>query len=136
MVLVDTNVLVALIIQNTPWHGQASELFSRDQDWRSEAHALVELSNVLLRLVRVKEIGKAEALTKLHETQNQFSDGLLYLPHNEALSIALQFNCSAYDARFLGVSRELGVKLTTEDAKLRKTAPQLTQSLAEALATV
>ena len=134
MVLVDTNVFVALMIQNTPWNGQATELFSRDPDWRSEAHALVELSNVLLRLVRVKEIGEAEALSKLREAQSQFSEGLLYLPHTEALSIALHLHCSAYDARFLGAARELGVKLTTEDTKLRKAAPELTQSLAEALA--
>ena len=133
MVLVDTNIFIALMIQDTPWHGEATELFSRDPDWRSEAHALVELSNVLLRLVRVKEIGKAEALTKLREAQNQFNDGLLSLPHTEAFSIALQFHCSAYDARFLGLARELGVKLTTEDVKLRKAAPKLTQSLAEAL---
>ena len=135
MVLVDTNIFVALMIQNTPWHGQATELFNRDLDWRSEAHALVELSNVLLRLVRVKEIGEAEALLKLREAQSQFSEGLLYLPHTEALSIAFHHHCSAYDARFLGAARALGIKLTTEDARLRKAAPKLTQSLVEALAT-
>ena len=135
MVLVDTNIFVALMIQNIPWHGQAAELFNRELDWRSEAHALVELSNVLLRLVRVKEIGEAEAMLKLREAQSQFSEGLLYLPHTEALSIALHHQCSAYDARFLGAARELGVKLTTEDTRLRKAAPELTQSLTEALAT-
>jgi predicted nucleic acid-binding protein len=41
---------------------------------------------------------------------------------------------SAYDARFLAVADTLGTKLVTEDAKLRAAAPDLTRSLAQALA--
>ena len=47
---------------------------------------------------------------------------------------ALAHGVSAYDARFLVAARELGVKLVTEDEKLRRAAPELTQSLEEALA--
>ena len=46
---------------------------------------------------------------------------------------AAHYRISAYDAHYLVVARHLGVKLVTEDAWLRKAAPELTQSLAEAV---
>ncbi len=41
---------------------------------------------------------------------------------------------SAYDARFLVVAQTFGGRLVTEDTKLRRAAPGLTQSLEQALA--
>ena len=55
-------------------------------------------------------------------------------PNEQAMRTALAHGVSAYDARFLVAARELGVKLVTEDEKLRRAAPELTQSLEEALA--
>jgi predicted nucleic acid-binding protein len=54
--------------------------------------------------------------------------------HANALRTAAAFGVSAHDARFLVTARASGAKLVTEDARLRKAAPALTQSLAEALA--
>ena len=51
--------------------------------------------------------------------------------HQEVSTMAAHHRVSAYDARYLVVARDLGVKLVTEDVKLRKAAPRLTQSLAE-----
>ena len=59
--------------------------------------------------------------------------GLHAANHHEALALAAQFRVSAYDARYLVVARDLGVKLVTEDAKLRAAAPKLTQTLAAAV---
>ena len=49
------------------------------------------------------------------------------------LQAALEFGISAYDARFVSAARELGVRLVTEDARLRRAAPALTQTIAQAL---
>jgi predicted nucleic acid-binding protein len=49
--------------------------------------------------------------------------------------MAARHNISAYDARFLALADQLGLRLVTEDVRLRAAAPALTQSLAEALAT-
>jgi predicted nucleic acid-binding protein len=57
------------------------------------------------------------------------------IPHAAALSIAVHYGVTAYDARFLALAQQLGRPLVTEDAKLRAAAPGLTQSLNEALAT-
>lgn len=134
MVLVDTNILVALLVRNTPWFDQARALYRRDEDWRSEAHAMVELTNVLTRYVRVGEVELEAALGMLDVAEERFSGGLATVPHGEAMRMALGARVSAYDARFLVAARALGARLTTEDAKLRLAAPDLTQSLVEALA--
>jgi predicted nucleic acid-binding protein len=42
------------------------------------------------------------------------------------------FAISAHDARFLVVAQSLGALLVTEDRKLRRAAPALTQSLEDA----
>jgi predicted nucleic acid-binding protein len=50
------------------------------------------------------------------------------------LRTAAAFGLSAYDARFLAAANASGTKRVTEDAGLRKAAPALSQSLAQALA--
>ena len=64
-----------------------------------------------------------------------FDGKLARIPHASVLAIAARYRVSAYDARFLALADQLGIRLITEDARLRSAAPVLTQSIAEALAT-
>lgn len=134
MLLVDSNVVFSLLVRNTPWHLAARELHGLDGDWRTESHALVEISNVLSRFVRVGELSGAKALALMSEADQHMRPMMLTVAHVEALRVALKHKVSAYDARFLLCVAELGSKLITEDVKLRKSAPGLTQSLEDALA--
>ena len=84
--------------------------------------------------VRTRLASEPEALARLDEAETFLSPGLILVSHRQALIIAMTYKVSAYDARFLVAARELGAKLVTEDAKLRRAAPELTQSLEEALA--
>ena len=56
------------------------------------------------------------------------------LANAQALETAMQYEISAYDARFISLARHLKMKLVTEDAKLRTAVPTWTMSLADALA--
>ncbi|MGH8139010.1 MAG: hypothetical protein ACREVV_12580 [Steroidobacteraceae bacterium] len=47
----------------------------------------------------------------------------------QALETAMQFEISAYDARFITLARHMRLKLVTEDAKLRAAVPDWTVSL-------
>lgn len=134
MVLVDTNVVFSLLISSVPWYGAARELYARDSEWRTESHALVEISNVLSRYVRAREITGAQALALMDEANALTRSRLIAVAHVDALRAALRYKVSAYDARFLVCANDLGAKLVTEDVKLRKAAPRLTQSLQDALA--
>lgn len=134
MLLVDSNIVFALLVHNTPWHQAARKLNELDDDWRTESHALVEISNVLSRYARVGELSSPKAVAVMNEADQRMRPGMLTVEHVEALRVALKYKVSAYDARFLLCAALLGVKLITEDAKLRKAAPSLTRSLQDALA--
>ena len=132
MVVVDTNVLAYLLIEGDRT-ADAQALYARDPDWRSEGFLLVEFSNILATYQRAGSLER-DAAEGLLASAEQILSGSLNLPHSSALGIATEFGVSAYDARFLGAARGLGRKLVTEDAKLRRAAPGLTQSLSQALA--
>jgi predicted nucleic acid-binding protein len=134
MLLVDTNIVFALFVQSTPWFAAVRELYGRDDDWRTESHGLVELSNVLSRYVRAKLLKPADALAVLALAEARLGPRAVTVAHRDALDLALKRKISAYDARFLRAAAMLGVPLVTEDSKLRKAAPELTCSLADALA--
>lgn len=131
MVVVDTNVLAYLLIEGERT-ADAQALYATDPDWRSEGFLLVEFSNVLASYRRTGALRGPVAAELLHTAERVVS-GLIALPHGRALEIAAEFGVSAYDARFLGAAQQLGIKLVTEDAKLRAAAPTLTRSLSQAL---
>jgi predicted nucleic acid-binding protein len=132
MVVVDTNVVAYLLIEGDR-SAESQALYARDPDWRSEGFLLVEFANLLATYVRASKLD-ARAAQGLLATAEQILGGIVNLPHSRALALAGEFGVSAYDARFLAVARNLGAKLVTEDAKLRRAAPALTQTLAQALA--
>lgn len=134
MVLVDTNIVFALLVRSTPLYAAACELHERDSDWRTESHGLVELTNVLSRYVRAKLLKPVDALGVLSLAESRLGSRVVTVAHHDALSMALKHKISAYDARFLCAAEMLGTRLVTEDVKLRKAAPDFTLSLADALA--
>jgi predicted nucleic acid-binding protein len=133
MVVVDTNILAYLLLAGDRT-ADARALLKRDADWRSESFALIEFTNVLATAMRARGLLPRQANTVLEQAQNLMEPGLHAANHADVLALAFQFKVSAYDARFLAVAKTLGKKLVTEDAKLRNAAPEITQSLAEALA--
>src|SRR5438105_10678488 len=133
MLIVDTNVVVYLLIHGDQTRA-AQELRSRDPDWRSEAFLLVEFTNMLASSIATKRMTLSLAQDLLAKASALFDGKLGRIPHRSVLASAARHRVSAYDARFLALADQLGRRLVTEDAKLRATAPALTQSLAEALA--
>lgn len=132
MVVVDTNVVAYLLIEGDRT-AESQALYASDPDWRSEGFLLVEFSNLLATYVRAGKLD-ADTAGRLLAAAEQTLTGIVNLPHARALALAADLGISAYDARFLATARSLGTKLVTEDAKLRRAAPALTQTLAQALA--
>ena len=135
MIAVDSNVLAYLLIDGVRTT-EARLLLERDPDWHSDAFALVELTNILVTMVRAGQLDISRATLALAEAQALLDPGLHFVAHPEALNLANRFRVSAYDARYLGVALALGVRLVSEDRRLRKAAPELTRSLADAIGTI
>src|SRR5881275_3398014 len=134
MILVDTNIIAPLYVRSARTDA-VTQLFALDALWRTEPLALIELSNVLITYERARYITAATARDCLNRAAAFLQPQLFRVSHQAALDAALRYGTTAYDARFLALARQLGVRLVTEDAKLRAAAPRLTQSLTEALAT-
>ena len=133
MKIVDTNIVVYLLLEG-PYSEAARALHAADSDWQSESFLMVEFVNVLTTAMRSARRPLAASLQTLAEAQHIMSTGLRSAEDRDVLNAAAHFGVSGYDARFLVVARALGEPLITEDAKLRRAAPDLTSSLAEALA--
>lgn len=132
MIAVDTNILGYLLLAGEQT-AQARALLERDPDWHSDTFVLIELTNVLATAIRVRGLSLRQATSALMQAQSVIEAGLHAASHAEVLVLADQLRVSAYDARFLAVARDLGLRLVTEDAKLRNAAPALTQSLEHAV---
>lgn len=132
MVLVDTNVLFSLVVEND-FSASAVVLYERDDDWHSGPHAFVELTNVFVRYVRTRMMSVEEARLALARAESVIGANFHRVLHSDAFDSALRHGVSAYDARFLVAAEAFETKLVTEDVKLRNAAPALTRSLAQAL---
>jgi predicted nucleic acid-binding protein len=130
VVVVDCNVLAYLLLDGaeTP---RSRTLLEKDADWHSEALLLIEFTNVLVTAMRVRGLATKDASQAITQAMSVMEPGLHTASHQEVLTMAAHHRVSAYDARYLVVARDLGTKLVTEDVKLRKAAPRLTQSLAD-----
>ena len=127
----DTNVVAYLLIEGDRT-AQAQALWQADADWCSEAFYRIEFSNLLATHVRGKALTLAQAVALLDHATS-LVPAAVDAAQADALRAAARFGVSAYDARFLVAAEQLGVKLVTEDSRLRKAAPKLTLSLGEAL---
>lgn len=133
MLLIDTNVLAYLLIEGEQTLA-ARNLREYDSDWRSETLILVEFSNVLASSIAIRGLRLAIAQKLLSNAMQLLGHRLARISHADALRVAAEFGTTAYDARFLALARQTGVKLVTEDRQLRRMASRLTQSISEALA--
>jgi len=131
--VVDTNIIVYLLLQGDRTTA-ARALLAKDPDWRSDSFVLVEFCNVLATMVRNRLLAPMRAHDALGKAAQIIEPGLHPAAHRASLTIAEELGVSVYDARFLVVAQMLSARLVTEDAKLRRAAPNLTQSLEKALA--
>jgi predicted nucleic acid-binding protein len=84
----------------------ARALVERDADWKSDAFALIEFSNILATYERRGSIDRTQAERLQNDTETVLR-GLVNISHITALETARRFGVSAYDARFLATAEIL-----------------------------
>ena len=133
MLVVDTNIIFPYLVESA-FSDKVRQLHQLDPVWCTEPFALNELANVLATYEKTGLLSLETALDCLSQAEEWLAPHWLSVEHGSALETAVRYRITAYDARFLLLARNLGLKLITEDKKLRAAAPALTQSLDEALA--
>jgi predicted nucleic acid-binding protein len=135
MIPVDTNVIFPLFVRSERTE-DVKTLRELDPIWTTDPFAMIEFSNILVTYQRSKLLSKSDALDCLSAVGDFLSPNFIAVSHETAMECAIRFGVSAYDARYLAVAEAAGSRLVTEDTRLRKAAPALTQSIAEALASL
>ena len=104
-----------------------------DEDWLTDSFGIVEFSNILTTYERNGRLTPTQVREYIATAEHLFNSSIVPVTHETALEYAMRYKVTAYDARYLAIAEALGVLLVTEDARLRKAAPHLTQSLDDAL---
>jgi len=125
MIVVDTNILVHALVQSDRT-AMARRLKEADPLWRVPSLWRYEFANVMRTKVMTGGMGAAAALERMRTAYAYCLPMERELSPELALEAAFAFKVSAYDAAFLALAKSKGIKLVTEDRKLRNAAPSLT----------
>ena len=86
--------------------------------WRSE------FRNTLVKCVRGKLIEWSDAFQIMTEAESLMAGNEYAIVSGDVLSLAASSACSAYDAEFVVLARELGIPLVTTDKQLLDSFPE------------
>lgn len=120
MIVVDTNVIAYLCMEGKQTEAVRA-LRKKDADWIAPRLWIDEFLNVLATAER-HEVISAEVANETLALACELMDGKSYdVPAQHVLSVARRTGCTAYDAQYVCLAEDLGVKLYTYDKQvLRK----------------
>jgi predicted nucleic acid-binding protein len=133
VIVVDTNLIAYLLIDG----GQtelAERVLQKDEVWVSPLLWRSELCNALVKCVRGGLFGLNAAFRIMTEAESLMAGNEYAVVSGDVLSLAASSACSAYDAEFVVLARELGVPLVTSDKQLLESFPETVVSPARFLA--
>jgi len=123
VIVIDANVLAHMFI-----HGEFSETAERalekDPEWVSPLLWRSEFRNVLVKCMGKRYIEFDDAVHMMGAAEQLMEGNEYAVPSLDVLRIASSGRCTAYDAEYVVLARELGVKLVTLDAALLKGFPE------------
>ena len=123
MIVVDTNVIAALVMRDTH-HSLARDVIVKDAVWRAPMLWQSELANALWKAVRFAGMDVEAAVAAFAEAMKQVQTHDL-VKRETALRIACASGHSAYDCEFVAAANELGVALVTFDQRLAGSFPDV-----------
>jgi len=124
VIVADTNLLAYLYIEGT-LNQQARQVLLRDPEWAAPALWRSELRNTLIKCFRGGLIGRDEAFRIMADAELTMLFNEYDLASGDVLELAAETGCSAYDAEFVVLAKDLGVPLVTTDKDLLAKFPDV-----------
>jgi predicted nucleic acid-binding protein len=122
VIVVDTNLIVHLLVNGEQTAG-AEKVLLKDEQWISPHLWRSEFRNTLVKCVRSGIIGLDAAFLVMSEAESRMAGNEYAVVSGDVLGLAASSRCSAYDAEFVVLARELGVPLVTTDRRLLEDFP-------------
>lgn len=128
MIVVDANVLAFYLIagKRTP---EANALRERDGEWIVPAFWCVEFQSILWKYVRVGGMPMGKALELLDHARSMFSANEVTPAPDMVLRDALTSGITVYDAQYVSLARQFGIRCVTEDGHVQKACPSVAVAL-------
>lgn len=127
MIVVDTNLIVHLLV-NGERTDVAEKVLLKDELWISPHLWRSEFRNTLVKCVRGGIIDLDAAFLVMSEAESRMAGNEYAVVSGDVLSLAASSACSAYDAEFIVLARDLGVPLVTTDKELLAAFPEIAVS--------
>ena len=124
MIIVDTNIIAGLYIEN-PHVDEVEALLVAAPNWFAPELWRSEFRNVLIQYVRHSRIALLDALQIIDYAEELIGLVEVYPPSGQILRLAHTSGCSAYDCEYVALARALGTVLITFDRKLRTAFPTI-----------
>jgi predicted nucleic acid-binding protein len=135
MIVVDTNVIAALVLPTSEYTKAATATLERDREWAAPLLWRSEFCNMLATGVRSAWLSAEQATEALRSAEDLMEGGEFAVPTAEVLRTAMASGCTAYDCEFVVLARDLDVKLITLDRAVLKAFPDVARSLGSQHAT-
>ncbi len=130
MIVVDTNVVAYAVIPGDKTEA-ALAVAQQEPDWVAPHLWRSELRNVLATALRVGRIDVDSALAAFAAAVELVEDVDVESSTQACLEIAERGGISGYDAEFILVAEQMGLKLVTADRRLARAFPERTIDLEE-----
>jgi predicted nucleic acid-binding protein len=129
MIVVDTNVIAALVLPTSEHSDAAMALLESDRDWAAPMLWRSEFCNILATGVRSGWLSEGQAFEALSSAE-ELMEGTDYgLPSPQVLRTAIASGCTAYDCEFVVLAQDLGVRLITLDRAVLRAFPTVALEL-------
>lgn len=122
MIVVDTN-LIAYFFINGSCSETAEQVFAKDPQWAAPVLWRSEFRSVLAKCIGKRCLGIEDAVEIAGAAETMMAGHEYAVRSPEVLRLAASAPCSAYDAEFVSLAKDLGVRLVTADVHLQTAFP-------------
>lgn len=130
MIVVDANILAFYIIEGNRTTA-ANTLQEIDAEWIVPSFWCIEFQSILWKYVRFGGMPKKKALELLDQAMTMFSANEVAPSPDLVLRDALNWEITVYDAQYVSLARQFGVRCVTEDVPVQRACPSIAVSLGD-----
>ena len=124
MIVADTNLIVYLLVPGE-FTDSAEAVRLADSAWIAPSLWRSEFCNVITLYVRFRGMSEQDA-TEVIEAAEQIMGGHeCSVPSATILRVAMRYKIAAYDAEFVALAEERGLRLVTNDRVLLQRTPAI-----------
>jgi predicted nucleic acid-binding protein len=128
MIVVDANILSFFLLEGERT-ADANALRDADAEWMLPPFWRVEFQSILWKYARFGGMPAEKALLLLDQAIEMFSINEVAPGPDVVLRDALSWKITVYDAQYASLAKQMGIRLVTEDGRVRKACPSLAVSL-------